>query len=304
MTGAALRTTHDIGRGLTVSARGVDLLTYTYGVDLPQFESPMPYFHPLRTLAGDVVTGHRPHDHRWHKGLTMTVSYLSGQNFWGGNSYVHGEPEGRYAALPNTGTVEHTGFAALEADGGTLRFAEDLRWVTMAGEHWLDERRTVAVRDVGADSWSLDLATCLTNVRGQELEFGSPTTRGRPDAGYSGFFWRGPRDFTHGAVTGSSGVHGEAMMGRAADWLAFSAEHDEVDRASTLVFRDESAQPIPDSRWFVRSSTEPVVNPSLAFHRPLFLADGGTLALRYRLVVATGRWDAERVDAHLAAHTW
>jgi len=304
MTGVALRTTHDLGHRLTVSAGGVDLLTYTYGVDLPRFESPMPYFHPLRTLAGDVVTGHRPHDHRWHKGLTMTVTYLSGQNFWGGNTYVHGEPEGRYVALPNTGSVLHTGFAALEADAGSLRFAEDLRWVTLAGEHWLDERRTVAVRDVAADSWSLDFTTSLTNVRGRELEFGSPTTRGRPDAGYSGFFWRGPRDFTHGTVTSASGVGGEAMMGRAADWLAFSAEHDEVDRTSTLVFRDESAPRVPDGRWFVRSSTEPVVNPSLAFHDPLFLADGATLTLRYRLIVANGTWDTARITGHLASHVW
>lgn len=325
MTGPALRTTHALGRGLTVSAGGVDLLTYTYGVDLPAFESPMPYFHPLRTLAGDVVTGHRPHDHRWHKGLAMTVTYLSGQNFWGGNTYVHGEPEGRYVALPNTGSVLHSGFAALGTDGGTPHFTEDLWWVTMAGEHWLDERRTVSVRDVTADAWSLDFATSLTNVRGQELEFGSPTTRGRPHAGYSGFFWRGPRDFTGGTVLGPGGRSGpgaeagqaaeagegsevrgtgEEMMGRAADWLAFSAEHDEVDRESTLVFRDESARPVPDGRWFVRSATEPLVNPSLAFHEPLFLADGATLDLRYRLVVANGRWDAARVTAHLAAHPW
>jgi hypothetical protein len=234
----------------------------------------------------------------------MTVTYLSGQNFWGGNSYVHGEPEGRYVALPNTGSVQHTGFAALEAAGGTFRFAEDLWWVTMAGEHWLDERRTVAVRDVAADSWSLDFTTSLTNVRGQELEFGSPATRGRPDAGYSGFFWRGPRDFTHGTVTGSAGVHGEAMMGRTADWLAFSSAHDGVDRCSTLVLRDESAPRVADGRWFVRSSTEPVVNPSLAFHDPLFLAAGATLTLRYRLVVATGTWDPARTAAHLATHPW
>ena len=37
------------------------------------------------------MTGYRPSDHRWHKGLQMTSSHLSGQNFWGGNSYVHGE---------------------------------------------------------------------------------------------------------------------------------------------------------------------------------------------------------------------
>ena len=30
------------------------------------------------------MTGYRPHDHRWHKGLQMTWTHVSGENFWGG----------------------------------------------------------------------------------------------------------------------------------------------------------------------------------------------------------------------------
>ncbi len=58
------------------------------------------------------------------------------------------------------------------------------------------------MRDVDpADgSWALTWSTAVTNRRAEPLRFGSPTTHGRPDAGYTGLFWRGPGPF----VTGGS----------------------------------------------------------------------------------------------------
>jgi hypothetical protein len=91
-TAPRLAVTHDVGSAVSVSTAGVELLRYTYRPDIPAFECPAPYFHPLRDLAGEVVTGNRPHDHRWHKGLAMTASHLSGGNFWGGGSYTPGPP--------------------------------------------------------------------------------------------------------------------------------------------------------------------------------------------------------------------
>src|SRR5690349_22298379 len=68
---------------------GKQLFRYVYdvsGVDL--YESPKPYFHPVRTLAGNEVTIFRPHDHVWHKGIQMTLTDVGGANFWGGPTYV------------------------------------------------------------------------------------------------------------------------------------------------------------------------------------------------------------------------
>lgn len=272
----------DDGRALTLTADGVCLFTYTYRPDIPAFECPCPSFHPIRTLAGDVVTGFRPHDHRWHKGLAMTASHLSGQNFWGGLSWVrdHG-----YQVTPNVGSLLHRGF--------TKPNLERVDWVTAAGETWIEETRTVDYAR-GDDFWVLSLGFDLRNVRGAELEFGSPTVFGRELAGYCGFFWRGPRDFTGGTVLTST-RQGDAM-GAKADWLAFIGTHDEVDRESTLLFMDHA--PVPDARWFVRSEPYPVVNPSLAFHQPLTLAKKDTLRLRYELVIGNGRWTQDRLTDH------
>ncbi|MEZ0076147.1 PmoA family protein [Planotetraspora sp. GP83] len=271
---------------LVVEERGVEILHYVYEPDMPVYESPKPYLHPMRTLAGDVVTAYRPHDHLWHKGLQMTVSNLSGQNFWGGGTYVREEET--YVDLPNNGTMRHEGFP----EPGVER----LTWHTQAGEHWVDEVRTLAIRDVEDDSWALDLTTAMTNRRGEELVFGSPTTNGRPMAGYCGLFWRGPRSFEHGEVIAETG-EGQEMMGRQARWLAYAGRHDEVDRSSTLLFI--SAQP---AKWFVRTTPFAAVNPSIAFDEEVRLAPGDTLSLAYRVVVADGRWSRDRLESYVNEH--
>src|SRR5262249_27996208 len=154
---------------------------------------------------------------------------------------------------------------------------QHLTWVTQAGEHWVDEHRELIVRDVEDDSWALEFATSLTNIRGEALDFGSPTTHGREMAGYSGLFWRGPRAFTDGLIIAADGQGGPEMMGRPARWLAYVAAHDEVDRFSTLLFFDDPAY---GSRWFVRSTPFAAVNPSLAFFEEAVLPPGETLRLR------------------------
>ncbi|MEV6728439.1 PmoA family protein [Streptomyces sp. NPDC051364] len=275
---------------LTVRAGDVDLFRYVHQPVMDPFEAPKPYLHPVRTLAGDVVTGYRPHDHRWHKGIQITASWLSGHNFWGGGTYLRGQG---YVDLPNLGTMRSLTVAA-ETGHGRAVITEDLAWYTMAGEHWIDERRTLTARDVEADSWTLDVTTALTNVRGAGLLFGSPGTQGRRLAGYCGLFWRGPRDLTGGDVIGPA-------MGEQGDWLAFTGTHDEVDRSSTLLFLDDPDAPCD---WFVRSEPFPAVNPSLAFDEELPLALGETMSRRYRIVVANGAWTPGRLSRHIAEHSW
>jgi hypothetical protein len=78
----------DTGTELVAEIGGVEVLRYVYRPDTALFEAPKPYFHPLRTTAGDLVSSFRPHDHRWHKGIQMTAPWVSGENFWGGGTFV------------------------------------------------------------------------------------------------------------------------------------------------------------------------------------------------------------------------
>ncbi|MEV0320270.1 PmoA family protein [Streptomyces sp. NPDC050658] len=305
-----LQVTHTHGERITVGSGGVELLGYVYKPDPDPFEARKPYLHPMRTLAGHRVSGYRPSDHRWHKGLQMTASHLSGQNFWGGNSYVHGEG---YRRLPDrVGSMRHDGFPALDVQEDRLTLAEDLTWTGNGGEEWAWERRGITVHSVDeeAGSYALDWSIELTNTRGEALRFGSPTTAGRAMAGYTGLHWRGPRDFTGGAVFGPEGAEGAAeLMGTQGPWLAFTSEHDGVDAHSTLVFAHapenlDPAHAIHASHWFVRSEPIPTVAFSWAFHEEFELAPGASFGYRYRVLVADGAWDRDRVGTHLKGLSW
>lgn len=297
--GGRLRVHHDVGRSLTATWDGVDLMTYVYDGRMPASEAPKPYVHPLRTRSGALVSAYRPHDHRWHKGLQMTVSNLSGENFWGGPTYVHGQG---YVPLDNVGSMRHVSFERLAVDPAAVDVQERLAWWTAAGERWVDERRRLRLHGLEAEdgSWVLDVDVELTNVRGQELAVGSPTTQGRPLAGYTGLFWRGPRAWTGGEVLASDGRSGEGLMGEASPWLSFSGDHDDVDGGGTVVVVARRSPDAAPTRWFVRSEPFPALNPSPAFDEEVVVAPGGSLALSHRVVVADRRWGREEVESCLA----
>jgi hypothetical protein len=307
----SIRVTHTHGEDIAVtSAGGTEILRYVYRPDPDPFESRKPYAHPVRTLSGHTVTGYRPHDHRWHKGLQMTASHLSGQNFWGGNCYVHGRG---YQPLPERiGSMRHDGFPECTVEDDRLALTEHLTWIENGGEEWAREERGLLVHSVDeeAGAWALDWSIRLANTRATPLVFGSPTTAGREMAGYTGLQWRGPRDFTGGTVFApGTGADGGKLMGTQGPWLAFTGEHDDTDGHSTLVFAhapenlDETSA-IHESHWFVRSEPFPTVAFSWAFFEEFELPAGRSFAYRYRLVIADGAWDHERVATHLEGLPW
>ncbi|MFC9094737.1 PmoA family protein [Streptomyces sp. NPDC057072] len=305
-----LRIVHTHGDRITLTepTTGVELFAYVYAPEAA-WEAPKPYLHPMRTLAGDIVTDYRPNDHRWHKGLQLTASHLSGQNLWGGNTYVHGEG---YLALPElVGSMAHTGFDEITAHDGGAVIAQRLTWHPHGGALWAEEERRIEVHDVDATSrsWALTWTSSIFNRRDEALLFGSPTTSGRELAGYTGLFWRGPRAFRGGRVTGPD-PGGPWPMGRQAPWLAYSGEHDGADRRATLVFvhapendhlGERGTHP---AHWFVRNEPFAAVAPSWAFHDELELAPGDTLRRRYRVVVADGAWEREQIADYLEEHPW
>ncbi|MBE1585332.1 PmoA family protein [Nonomuraea angiospora] len=273
----------DEDASLIVTAGDVDIAQYVYRPDAPDAEAPKPYLHPIRSLTGAPMSVYRPHDHRWHKGLQMTWAHLSGQNFWGGPTF---SVEKNYHWRDNLGHMNHIDFTGVSADGERVTVGESLHWVSSAGEHWITEQRELAFHGVDAERgiWALDFSTKLLNVRGATLEFGSPTTHGRPLAGYAGFFWRGPRSWTGGTIIAAGGKGGEEMMGAEAPWLAITGQHDEIDGGGTvLAVAGHSSASVP-IKWFVRKEAFAVISPSPSFDEEIALADGDTLELTHRYV--------------------
>jgi hypothetical protein len=295
----SLSLTHRLNDSLELQYGDTTLFRYVYQPQVPASDSPRPYFHPLRTLAGNEVTIFRPYDHSWHLGLSMTATQLSGQNFWGGPTYLRDQG---YVQLDNNGRVQHRTWNELSCSN-ELRCVEQLQWFTSENEHWIDEERQIVVREVRPEAgyWSLDLAFQITNRTQQDLAFGSPTTAGRPAAGYGGLFWRGPRSFLHGKVLADGVEEGTDVMGQAAAWLAFMGWHDgnQTRQQSTLLFIDQPGNPRYPNKWFVRTDPYACVSHAFMFDEEYILAPAETLRLSYRLVLGNGAWTRGQIEEYV-----
>jgi hypothetical protein len=283
MSDRRLRITARDERSLAITAGDTDIATYVFDPDVPAVEARKPYLHPLRTLSGALVSAFRPWDHRWHKGMQMTSSHLSGQNFWGGKTFRLGEG---YLWLDNVGRMRHDAFDISEQDG-EVTVTESLSWMTSKEERWVVEERTLRFSLAQSDerAWIVDFSSVVRNTRGMPLVMGSPTTHGRPDAGYTGLFWRGPRSWTGGEIIAAGGKGGEEMMGREAPWLAITGQHDEIEGGATMLFFAGTSTASVPITWFVRSQPFAAINPSPAFHDEVTIGVDEHLELQHRAVV-------------------
>ncbi len=90
------------------SWQGSELFRYVYQPPDPVIESPRPYFHPVKTLGGDLVSLQRPHDHAWHKGIAWSLSNVGPANFWAARRICAAWGTGSWTTTAGCGTRAST----------------------------------------------------------------------------------------------------------------------------------------------------------------------------------------------------
>lgn len=262
-----------------LSSEGRLLLRYVFVPGTKADESPRPYAHPVRTLAGVELTNFRPNDHPWHHALSFTINHVSGVNFWGGGTYVRGDG---YKMRGDHGVQRHLGWGERSA----ARLAHSLEWLSGGGELLLREERELVPSVESETSWSLRWSSKLSNAAGRPLSLGNyHSHEGLAGSHYTGLQFRGARDLLdeHGDETvgiwAEGGLCGEgAVHGAAARWMEWRCQKDTTLRRVVLRFSNPGA-PL---HWFVRRN-----NPLAAFpfhyDRDVELAPGATLEIDHLL---------------------
>ncbi|HLT10864.1 MAG TPA: PmoA family protein [Micromonosporaceae bacterium] len=259
-------------------------------VTCPEVDSrrgPRPYLHPVRTLAGTVVTDVQPEDHPHHLGVSVAMQDVSGANLWGGRTYVRGQG---YTWRDDHGRIEHDAWLDRAPD----RLANRMRWCAPDGRALLVEDREVTAASIDDRAWLMRFSYALTNTGSRPVTLGSPATNGRPGkAGYGGFFWRlapgHPEVFDPVADTEAE------VNGSAAEWVA--AVGGAPDRPYTLVFWGLG----DGDRWFVRAAEYPGVCVALAFTEVRVIEPGASLRRTHRIAIVDGALDRRGVIEMLGA---
>lgn len=242
---------------------------------LPALGAPRPYVHPLRTLGGRLVSDFRPADHDWHWGLSIAISNIRIEgdtvdtNLWGGVTWV---ADTGYVQLDNNGSQR--------SEGG-----DRIGWFDADGRRFLDERRRLSVRR--RDDVAVLTVESRWRAGERALTFGSPTTAGRPGAGYGGLFLRLDPSFEGAEVFGPDGP---LVMGDAARWAALRSD-------ATVAMRADPNAPVDPSPWFVRAEGTPMLCAAPFFHETWSLAAGAEANWCWQLLLSDRALTTAEIEA-------
>jgi len=232
-----------------------------------------PYFHPLATPDGTVLTALRPEDHPWHRGLWWSWKYINSLNYW-----EEDRKTGQSAAATELNRCELQPHA-----DGSAHLTFDLGYHPWNAPPVLTEHRTVEISaptNGGYEMrWTTEF-TAMTNVTLSRTPLpGEPN--GQAWGGYAGLSLRlnaATRNWIFSNAAKMSGVTN--LHGRPARWVKFSAG---ANRPAVTIFDDAQNRRHP-TPWYVNQQM-PFFNPALLFHEPLTLAAGERLTLHYRILV-------------------
>ena len=232
-----------------------------------------PYFHPLATPGGIVLTDLRPSDHPWHRGLWWSWKYINGPNYW------EEDPE----TARSEASTELTAARLEPHDGGSATLSFDLNYRPWQASPVLTERRIIQISSPTNGSYELLWSSTFTPRIDAYLERTPPPDEphGVAWGGYAGLSLRlnpKTRGWTFSNAQGLSGV--AALHGHPSAWVKFSAG---AGHPAITVF-DDPRNPRYPCPWYVNQDM-PYFSPALLFHAPMKLAAGEQLTLRYRIVI-------------------
>ncbi len=286
----ALRWETEPGVSLTLVRDGDVAWRFAYGS-----ERSKPCFHPLAMPGGRVLTVDRPGDHPWHHGLWLSWKLIDHINYW--EHEATGAPAGK------------TSWRLLDLDthpDGSARWSMELAYGPRDGETVLRERRVIETTAPAADgSYAIDWDCAFTAVLDCVLDRTPPPGEpdGRPNGGSAGLSLRLVNLADRAATTSEGPVAWNANERGRCVARAFDYSGTLDGAALGVAVLEHHANLNSPTAWYaIRSATMSFVTPAVLVSRPHAMRRGESFALRYRVIVHPGRWDAARLREALAEY--
>lgn len=250
-------------------------------------KEPKSYFHPLATVDGQELTAFEPADHPWHRGLWWSWKLINGLNYWEENPKTH----------VSEGTTELT--AATFNPSGDFSARAELSFVyhPPGQAAVLTELRQLSItRPDAAGRYRIDWTSEFTAGNAPVTLGRTPLANeenGKPYGGYAGLSIRLPLQAQGWSILTSEGkTSAPDSHGQGARWVDFSSP------SGGIAICDHPDNLRHLSPWYVYDSPPmSFFSPAILFNKPLVLAAGQSLKLKYRVLIHSKPMSAEGIKA-------
>jgi len=276
---------HDLGRSIELKKPSHEqpLWRYIYG------GKPKPFFHPLCTPAGHVLTLFEPSDHVWHRGLWYTIKFINGENFW--EESVDGNHGAQRTLVPPT--VTH-------GPAGEITVASQQSWIRPNGQAIASEERSFTYTGFEQDAYSLDFSFAITFNADVTLDRTPFTTWG----GYGGLTFRGNRNWLQTKLLFDDGSTSDRPTPKISKWCDLSGLIDGArDSNVGIAMFDHPANPRHPTPFYGSTGAGHYYNAAFLFHEPMQLKAGETLTQRYRVIVHDHLMGVDQLNALYVSYT-
>jgi hypothetical protein len=254
-------------------------------------QEPKPFFHPVATPSGIVLSCDRPPDHAWHHGLWFCWKYINGINYW--------EPA-QGSDLPAGRTKWEDVEIAVKEDG-SANISLDLTYAPADKPAVLTEKRVIAVSPPDRKGTYYFDWMCRFTAGNEDLQLDRTPLEdepgGQPWGGYAGLSVRLSQSLSdRGAATTDGPVEFNAQSrfrGRALAMDYHGAVQNSQVGMAICDHPDNLNHPSP---WYaIRTPVMSYFSPAVICYGPASLSAGQSMTLKYRVLVHAGHWGADRL---------
>lgn len=259
--------THSLGQWIELRKPACEtpLWRYVYG------GKPKPFFHPLATPSGHVLSLYEPSDHVWHRGLWYAIKFINGENFW------EEKPETPWGTQKTPVPPEVT-----HLSNNRICIRSGVQWNTPKGKILVNEQRTFIHVPVNQHIYALDFTFALTFAEDVTLDRTPFTTWG----GYGGLCMRGNRNWLKTRLLFDDNTTSDRPTPKTSKWCDLTGLIDGArDTQVGVAIFDHPSNPRHPTPWYGSTGPGHYYNAAFLFHEPMKLSARQSLIQRYRVLV-------------------
>jgi hypothetical protein len=252
-----------------------------------------PYFHPISTIEGSVLTSLRPDDHPWHRAIWFSWKYINGLNYW-----EEDRKTGKSEGVTELKSARYRFDKQFEAE-----FNLELSYHPPTGADLLKEERTIHISAPASDgSYFMDWESTFTALS-DEVVLDRTALPNEPHGvswgGYAGFSARLNEQLGDVKAINDYGET-KNLQGKPSRWMTYEAKNLKGEPVSMTIFDHPSNLNHPN-KWFI--SNDPAIpfyyfSPALLFDKKLVMKKGEKLHLKYRILVSSGEPNQEKIQSN------